>query len=212
MRLYFVRHGESEANVTRQFSNKDDDIHPLTARGIEQAEALAEKLRDVPLVELYASPMLRARQTAEILNAPHSLPIQITTALREHDAGDLEGRMDADAWNAYTKLFEQWMAARDLDARMPNGESFNEMRARFVPFISNIVTKYENKDTHILLVGHAGIFHSMLPLIFANVGYTFAYRHILENTGLVVAEQQQDGLVCLEWNGIRLSSTGTIIE
>lgn len=212
MILYFVRHGESEANVARQFSNQNNEIHPLTAKGIAQAQALAEKLRSVPFVEVYASPMLRARQTAEIVNAPHGLPIQITTALREHDAGDLEGRMDPDAWDAYTRLFETWLVTRDLDARMPNGESFNEMRARFVPFLGNVVNKYENTDANILFVGHAGIYHSMLPLVLANVGYTFAYGRILENTGMVVAAQQADGLVCSEWNGIRLSPTGTIIE
>jgi len=212
MRLYFVRHGESEANVSRQFSHKDQESHPLTDKGIEQARALAEKLRDVPFAALYASPLLRARQTAEILNVPHGLPIQITDAIREHDAGDLEGRMDPEAWDGYTKLYETWLVTRDLDARMPNGESFNDMRARFVPFLGTLLQKYENTDANLLLVGHAGIYYSMLPLVFANVGYEFAYKHILDNTGLVIAEQQQDGLICSEWNGVALAPNGAVVE
>src|SRR5689334_7412361 len=109
MRLYFVRHGESEANDANRFSTKSDDYHSLTPKGETQAHALAEILRPITFTEIYASPMLRARKTAEILNAPHGLEIQITPALREHDAGDLDGRSDAAAWQEYQTLFETWL-------------------------------------------------------------------------------------------------------
>lgn len=212
MRLYFVRHGESEANVSRQFSHKDQETHPLTPTGIEQAKALSQKLSNIRFTAIYSSPLLRARQTAEILNAPHGLPIQLTEAIREHDAGDLEGRMDPEAWDGYTKLFETWLVTRDLDARMPNGESFNDMRARFVPFLGDILQKYENTDANLMFVGHAGIYYSMLPLVLANVGYEFAYKHILSNTGMVIAEQQAEGLICSEWNGVTLAPNGAVVE
>lgn len=212
MRLYFVRHGESQANLTKTFSNQNHELHPLTEQGRQQARTLAEKLRDVPFAEIHSSPMLRARQTAEILNAPHQCEIQFTRALLEHDAGDLEGRADQAAWDEYSKLFERWILERDLDARMANGESFNDLRARFVPFLSNLAQKFENTDTNLLLVGHAGIFHAMLPLLLANVGYAFGYHHILKNAALVIAEQQEGALVCLEWDGVKLSPTGTILD
>jgi probable phosphoglycerate mutase len=212
MRLYFVRHGESEANVSRQFSNKFYDRHPLTATGRAQAEKLAEMLRDVKFDAIYVSPLLRARQTAEIISAPHGLEVQVTPALCEHDAGDLEGRMDRDAWDAYGQLVERWIVKNELDARMPNGESFNEMRARFIPFIADLTQKYAATDARILLVGHGAIFHSMLPLLLANVGYAFGATHMLSNTGVVIAEQVNGALVCHEWDGVRLSLTGSILE
>src|SRR5690348_6784278 len=106
MRLYFVRHGESEANIANQFSNKNFENCPLTPNGREQAQQLAEKLKDIKLAEIYASPLLRARQTAEILGTPHGVGIQIEPALREHDAGDLEGRADPAAWKEFQTLFE----------------------------------------------------------------------------------------------------------
>jgi len=210
MRLYFVRHGESQANVIKQFSNHDQTKHPLTAAGRAQARALAEKLRDVKFTAIYSSPLLRAQQTAQILNAARGLEIQTTPALVEHNAGELEGRADQEAWQAYSSLFETWLIQRDLDARIPGGESFNEMRARFMPFFTAVVNRFADTEAHILFVAHAGIFHSMLPLLLTNVGYTFGYKHILSNAALVLAEQRAEGLVCLSWDGVDLTPTGSI--
>ena len=212
MRFYFVRHGESSANLTQTFSNQFHEKHPLTDKGRAQAQALAEKLRDISFAEIFVSPMLRARETAEIINASRSMTLTITPAIIEHNAGDLEGRSDPAAWADYNTLFEKWIVARDLNARMPNGESFNDMRARFIPFLSDLAQKYADTDANILLVGHAGIFHSMLPLVLSNVGYAFGSQHILSNTAVVIAEQQDGALVCLEWDSVKLSPTGTILD
>lgn len=206
MRLYFIRHGESEANLVNEFSNRNHEKHPLTEKGRQQAQALAEQLRDVKFSAIYASPMLRARQTAEILNGPHALEIQITPAICEHDAGDLEGRSDRAAWDEYNKLFETWIVTRNFEARMPNGESFNEMVARFRPFLADLAQKYAGTDANVLLVGHAGIFHAMLPAYLSNVDYAFGYKHILGNTALVLVEHNGGAPVCISWDGVELSA------
>jgi broad specificity phosphatase PhoE len=215
MRFYFVRHGESQANVTQEFSNDNHEKHPLTEKGRAQVRALAEQLRGETFTAIYSSPLLRARQTAEILCsavAPQGLEIQITPALSEHHAGSLEGRADQAAWDEYSALFETWLIQRDLDARIAGGESFNEMRARFIPFIGHLVQHYQDTDANLLLVAHAGIYHSMLPLILTNVGYAFGRAHILSNAALVLAEQRAEGLVCVSWDGVRLTPMGSIIH
>lgn len=204
MKLYFVRHGESEANVVRVFSNQNHEQHPLTEKGKQQAHALAEQLRNVNFSAIYSSPMRRARQTAEILGAPHGLTVQFTPALLEHDAGDFEGRGDDTAWNEYGKLFESWIVERDLDARIPNGESFNDMHARFAPFLESLIARYGATDANLLLVAHGGIFHALLPFVLANVGYEFGYNHMLGNTAVVIAEVKDRTLMCLSWGGIEM--------
>ncbi len=212
MRFYFVRHGESEANVTREFSNDNRVKHPLTANGRAQAQALAEQLRATEFTALYASPLLRARQTAEILNAPHGLEIQIAPALSEHHAGNLEGRADPAAWDEYRALFEMWLWQGNLDARIDGGESFNELRARFMPFMQRLTAQYQDTDAQVLLVAHGGVFLLMLPLLLTNVGYAFARTHILRNAALVVAEQRAEGLVCVSWDGVQLTPMGSIVH
>ena len=86
------------------------------------------------------------------------------------------------------------------------------VRSRFAPFFQDLVRQYGATSANILLVGHGGIFHSMLPLLLTNVGYAFSYKHLLGNTAVVLAEYQQDGLVCVEWDGVRLTPTGSVVE
>src|SRR5512140_3617462 len=100
MRLYFTRHGESEANRLKIISNRDLP-HPLTETGRLQASTLAERLRTRPILRVYASPLLRARQTGEILSTALKVPLELVDGLREPDCGELEGRTDADARAAH---------------------------------------------------------------------------------------------------------------
>ena len=67
MRLYFVRHGESEANTLHVISNRESPFG-LTALGKKQANILADSLKDIPVTVIFSSPILRARETADILS------------------------------------------------------------------------------------------------------------------------------------------------
>ena len=86
MKLYFVRHGESEANLLHEFSNSGHR-HPLTARGIEQARTVARSLSGLQVARIYSSPILRAVQTAQILAEQSSASVTVTEALREWSVG-----------------------------------------------------------------------------------------------------------------------------
>ncbi|MEZ4728874.1 MAG: histidine phosphatase family protein [Caldilineaceae bacterium] len=68
MKLFFTRHGESQANIGRIISNRTLP-HSLTALGRAQAVALAEKLGTEKISTIYASPILRAQETAQIIAA-----------------------------------------------------------------------------------------------------------------------------------------------
>ena len=66
MRIIFTRHGESQANLIKQISNRGL-VHPLTRRGRQQAFTLADHLRGLPIASVYSSPVLRAIETSVIL-------------------------------------------------------------------------------------------------------------------------------------------------
>ena len=83
MELYFVRHGESVANRTRAFANSGSSHHPLTPRGIKQAQRLTATLSSTSIARIYSSPLLRAVQTADILAQTMQAPIEVAEALRE---------------------------------------------------------------------------------------------------------------------------------
>ncbi len=202
-RLYFVRHGESEANVLNQFSNGLGK-HPLTERGRQQAAALAGRLRGASISRVYSSPVLRARQTAEVLSAELKAGLTIEEALREFDVGVLEGKSDRASWDAYWDLVEAWVKRHDWGRRIEGGESFVEIRDRFLPFIRRIVRELARVSGGVVLVGHGGTYRCMLPLVFENVSFEFATEHGLGETGYVVGKPGSNGLVCLSWGETRL--------
>jgi len=203
MKLYFVRHGESEANLIHEFSNRGSK-HGLTPRGREQALALAERLREVPVRKLFTSPLLRAVQTAQVLSYAFEISYEVTDALREYDCGVLEGKSDEASWAFYTEVFEDWIKAGNWERRIEGGESFLDMQARFVPFVERLVEAYGGLSINIILVGHGGIYRCMLPLVLDNIDFDFIAENHLGNTDYVLAEVDQGRLRCLEWAGAPL--------
>lgn len=198
MRIYFVRHGESEANLLNMFSNRGFK-HGLTAHGREQALALADRLKDLPFRKLFSSPLLRAVQTAQVLGHAFGLPYELSDALREYDCGVLEGKSDPASWSLYSEVFDAWMVDRQWERRIEGGESFLDMQARFLPFIEGLVQTYERFDVNVVLVGHGGLYRCILPLVLENIGFEFTIRQSLDNSEYVLAEVSDGNIHCIEW-------------
>ena len=201
MQLYFVRHGESEANLLHVFSNRDAP-HGLTERGKAQVEVLADNLAGVRFDAFYSSPIQRARESAEILAARLGLGHTLTPALMEYDVGALEGRCDAESWRHYDEVQEAWFIERRWDVRTGGGESFEDIRRRFVPFVEQLVASPTPGAT--LLLGHGGTFACMLPLVLANIDFDFVRTHGLGHTEYVLAETRGDALVGVQWGQRRI--------
>ena len=200
MRLYFVRHGESEANLLHEFSNRGLK-HGLTPQGREQVLALAERFRGIPIRKLFSSPLLRAIQTAKMLSYAFEIPYEATDALREYDCGVLEGRSDPASWALYDEVFDDWIYNRNWDRRVDGGESFLDIQARFIPFIQGLIQTYGSLSVNIVLVGHGGLYRCMLPLVLENIDFEYAVAHELGNTDFVSADVHGEKAVCLEWGG-----------
>lgn len=205
MRLYFVRHGQSEANVQRVISNRDLP-HPLTELGRQQAEALAQSLADVPLAAVFASPIRRAAQTAQIVTACKGLPFEFADALREPDCGIMEGRSDEEAWAEHQRVERAWAVQRQFDSRIAGGENFHDLRARFVPFIDRLVAAHGETDHNILLITHGSLLYLMLPGVLTNIDFAAVREYPMPNTAVIVAEKRARGLVCVEWCDLKFQT------
>ncbi len=198
MRLYFVRHAQSEANTQMVISNRDLP-HPLTELGRQQAEALARSLADVPLAAVFSSPIMRAAQTAQIVAAFRGLPIEFADALREPDCGIMEGRADEEAWAEHRRVMEDWLWQRRFDSHIEGGESFHDLRARFVPFVEHLIAAHGDSDHNLLLITHGSLLYLMLPLVLNNIDLVTVGEYPMPNTAVIVAEKRANGLACLEW-------------
>lgn len=201
MRLYFARHGESEANVLGIHSNRDLPHH-LTNAGRQQAKALARRLKAENISALYNSPTLRAVETAEILSSMLGIPYHTADALREYDCGVIEGKPYQEGGGRYEKVLRDWMELGYWESRIEGGESFIEMKNRFVPFVDELVAAHEASGANIVLVSHGGLYRCMLPLILDHVSEAFAMAHMLTYTEMVIAEPHDGGLICLSWGPV----------
>jgi probable phosphoglycerate mutase len=204
MELYFVRHGESVANLSREFANSRSSRQPLTPRGIKQAQRLADTLSSRRIARIYSSPLLRAAQTADILAQTLQAPVAVTQALREWSVGMLEGTSDERGWLLHRQVQEDWFAHGHLESKIPGGESFVEIRERFVPFIEALVAQGRGMDERIALVGHGGLYTAMLPVVLSNVSVEFAFAQPFPHSAYVLGATDADGLHCVEWCGSRM--------
>lgn len=198
MKIYFVRHGESIANLLREFSNSGVK-HPLTEKGVEQARILSHRLDGIRFESIHTSPILRAMQTAYILADRSDTPVEVTEALREWSVGIYEGTTDPEGWELHRKVQEDWYFKDQPESRMPGGESFIEIRERFVPFIEGLMVRHKDTDHNILCVAHGGLYLAMLPVIFKNIDHAFVTEKGVAHTSPTIAEVRPDGLYCTTW-------------
>ena len=143
--FWYLRHGETDWNA-RGWSQGNTDI-PLNPTGIAQARAAAEQLRNRGIVSIIASPLSRARVTAEIVGERLGLPVMLDDGLREVRFGVQEGRPMGD-W------FPDWVAGRFT----PDGaESFPALRDRAIGAINRAVTQ----PPAVLVVAHGALFRAL---------------------------------------------------
>ena len=128
MKIVLVRHGESEGNIIYEINDDPRRIVNLTARGRAQAEAAAERLRDMPFTHAYASEFPRAQQTAAILLRGRALQLRIDPRLNERRSG-----MDG----LHVSVFHDCVRADYLRTRPPGGESFLEQMERIRSFLDD---------------------------------------------------------------------------
>ncbi len=143
--FWFLRHGETDWNA-QGLSQGNVDI-PLNATGLAQARSAAEKLRNHGIATIAASPLSRARVTAEIVGEALGLPVSIDRDLREVAFGVQEGQAMSD-W------FADWVKGN----RTPQGaESFAALRRRAVGAINRATAR----PPVVLVVAHGALFRAL---------------------------------------------------
>lgn len=175
MKVVFVRHGESEANVA-DFIN--DDPHRavnLTLRGREQAEEAAARLRVIHFTHAFASEFPRAQQTAKIILHHHCCELREDSRLNERKSG-----MDG----LPTCTFNDLVMPDPINIRPPLGENFLEQTERLRFFLESLETM--PVDATVLAVSHEYPLRSILML--AGVEPEVAVRQAIANCGTVVVE------------------------
>ncbi|MES0229710.1 adenosylcobalamin/alpha-ribazole phosphatase [Citrobacter portucalensis] len=152
MRLWLVRHGETEANVAGLYSGHAPT--PLTERGIAQAQTLGTLLRNVPVDNVLCSELERARHTTQLILGDREVPVRNMPELNEIFFGDWEMRHHRDLAREDAENYAVW--CNDWQNATPtNGEGFQAFSQRVERFIAQLAD-YKTCQ-NLLVVSHQGV-------------------------------------------------------
>ena len=148
-RVYLARHGQSESNRERRLCGQLDPA--LSALGLEQSRQLARVLADAPLKAIFTSTLKRTAQMAEPTALARGLPALALAGLRELSLGALEGRF-RDERDPEAQALWRRRKADPARFRAPGGESFQDLEARVLPALGEILASASSGAA--LIVGH----------------------------------------------------------
>lgn len=158
--FYIFRHGETALNVQKRWQGSGMD-YPLTEKGQTQARQLAQKLHDIELEIIFSSPLLRAKQTAQVLAQEKNIPIEIIDDLRECHYGVAEGQLISDLSQLYPQILQNWNNPDEQykDISFPQGESKQAALERVLKVIKHLAT---TQYTNMALAIHGGTMAQLL--------------------------------------------------
>jgi alpha-ribazole phosphatase len=149
--LLFVRHAQIAPQYAGRYVGRTDV--PLARHGVQQAEKLVALLRSRKPERCVCSPLLRARQTAEVLCEPIGLPVEVDEDLREIDFGHWEGRTFAEIAALDSAAVARWAELSD-DFAFPGGESVGGFFTR----VGRVADRLAAGPTRVVLVvAHGGV-------------------------------------------------------
>jgi probable phosphomutase (TIGR03848 family) len=185
-RLLLIRHGANDAQKSGVLTGWTPGVH-LNQAGRAQAQALAQRLASVEVAAVYASPLERTLETAEIVAVPHGLPVVVREDLGEVRIGRWTGQ-------PLEKLRKRrlWRKVQFVPSvmRFPGGESFQEVQARAVAELERLCAEHPKQT--VAAISHADVIKAAvaytigLPLdLFQRLVIAPASLTVLELGGLM---------------------------
>lgn len=162
MKLIVVRHGQSVYNAEKRKQGSLDV--PLSKLGEQQADKLAEFLKNEKIDEIFSSPMQRALITAEKINKYHNLKINVDKRLTNRIYGIFDGLTQDEIKQRYPDDYNEYiMRKRDDIFVVPGGESFVDVMKRINGFITDNLDPNSKKTC--LIFSHSGEIRALVRVI-----------------------------------------------
>ena len=146
MKIYFVRHGKTEWNKLKKMQGSA--AIPLNEDGIEQAYKTKELLRNIEFDCAFCSPLIRAKQTLDIILEDTNIPVTYDERIRERNYGEFEGTIK----NVDFDYNEFWNYTKNV--KYKQAENIRDFFERIYSFLDDLKTKNYEK---VLIVAHGGV-------------------------------------------------------
>lgn len=159
--LHVVRHGQTELTVACVFSGGGVPGPPLNQAGRDEAAAAAEVLAASSAVAVVASPLVRTRETAEVIAARLGVGVETDDQWRECEFGEWEGLAGAQVREKFPDEFAAWQGS--VTFTPPGGESMDELGRRVADARDKLVARF--RDQTVIVVTHSLVLRTLLRVV-----------------------------------------------
>lgn len=164
MKLYLIRHGETEWNTYKKLQGITDI--PLNEKGEALAKVTGEGMKEISFDVIFTSPLKRAYRTAELVRRDRKIEIIKDERIRELCFGDCEGHVyKEEGYNMPVPDFNFFFTKTDCYTTPPNGESIEALLKRTNDFLEELKSREDLQDKTILISSHGAAVRAMLSNI-----------------------------------------------
>lgn len=162
MKLYLVRHGETDWNLESKIQGQTDTS--INDNGRKQAQELAERVVEElgAIKRIYSSRQKRALETAQIIGRKLSVSPVVHQGLEEICLGEWEGYTWKQVKETFSEEYRIWHQNRRYQVP-PGGESYQQLLDRLLPALDGIIKK-EGQD--VLIVTHSAVIMTLMSYIY----------------------------------------------
>lgn len=192
MRIFLVRHGETEPNRLGLALGRLDV--PLNERGRWQAARLGEALSGEALAAVYSSPLQRALATATAIAEAHGLEVRVEERLIEMDIGEVDGLPFAEVQSRYPEFLKMWAGDEGPTTPMPGGERLVDVADRAWAALRELADRHQEETV-------AAVTHNfvILSLLTRAIGVELAnFRRLRHAVGAISVLNFAHGQVIAE--------------
>ena len=187
MKLYFIRHGETDWNIVKRLQGATDI--PLNENGEAIAKETSQKLQDISFDIVFTSPLKRAYRTAELVRGDREIPLLIDHRLREISFGDYEGLVcKAECFTIPDPDFKFFFTKIDAYKTPPNAESVQSLLERTKDFLEELKTREDLQDKTILVSTHGAAVRALITNMLGCKFTEFWGKGVHKNCGVTYAE------------------------
>jgi probable phosphoglycerate mutase len=194
--VFLIRHGETEWNLSGRWQGHADS--PLSTRGIEQAEALGQRMLKETLDCFYSSDLERARHTSRLVGGPSEWNPEFMEPLRERDLGVLEGLTTEEMKVKYPQEYESFRN-EGPEYQVPGGESFKQFYERCSGALEEVAVR--NPGKKIGVVTHGGFLGAIFRYVL-KIPLDAERNFVLLNCSLNRLEKTESGWNLVSWGDV----------
>jgi len=195
--LYLVRHGQTPGNVNHQLIGHTD--MPLDDLGLRQARQVGTRLQSVPLDAIVASPLQRARITAEAIARHHGIEVKLDLRLREMNFGHAEGLTMVEAVRLFPDIMRLHTDPLDEHFSWPGGDTRSRFHAAVFTTFADIAMSHLGMN--VAVICHGGVIGSLVAQLDGGSPNDYA-TYPVANCGVTHLEVNSQGTTAHLMNDI----------